>query len=197
LQKSLIKIYKDEKDKYPTDWSADGQFITYTTVDDPETKWDIWIVPMNSDQNGIKSEPYPFLQTEFFEGPAKFSPDGKWIAYSSDESGQDEVYVRPFPGPGGKWQISAGGGFEPYWREDGKEIFYEANGKNIMAVSVKSNHDIFEVGAARRLFDLPSGADVRAVTRDGQRFILRVPVQDKTEQPLTLVANWDKELEKN
>jgi serine/threonine protein kinase len=144
-------LYKDEIDKYPTDWTADGRFITYTSVDDPETKWDLWIVPMVPDQNGTEPKPYPFLKTKFFEGAAKFSPDGKWIAYSSDESGQDEVYVRPFPGPGGKWQISAGGGFDSYWRKDGKEIFYEANGKKIMAVTVKSNNDIFEVGAAREL----------------------------------------------
>ena len=189
-------LYKDDIDKYPTDWSSNGHVITYTSSGAAETNWDIWILPTTLNQKGAETTPYPFLRTKFFEGPARFSPDQKWIAYSSDESGQDEVYVRPFPDPGGKWQISIEGGYDCYWREDGREIYYESSDNKMIAVEVKSMNDIFEVGAARVLFDLPAGARVRSVTKDGQRFILRVPVQDKIEQPLTLVVNWNEELEK-
>ncbi|MFQ5583655.1 MAG: protein kinase, partial [Calditrichia bacterium] len=145
-------LFKDSVDKYPTDWTTNGRFITYTTVNTPNTKWDLWILPMDSDQKNTPRKPYPFLNTKFSEGAARFSPDGKWIAYFSDESGQDEIYVRPFPGPGGKWQISTAGGYDPYWREDGREIYYPSNDNKMMAVGVKATNEIFEVGSARVLF---------------------------------------------
>jgi serine/threonine protein kinase len=188
-------LFKDEMDKYPTDWTADGRFMTYTSTGDPQSKWDIWIMSMESNEKGEEVQPYPLLNSKFFEGPAAFSPNGKWIAYNSDESGEDEVYVRPFSGPGGKWQISINGGYDPYWRQDGKEIYYGANNNKMMAVKVTSKGDILEVGSVTVLFEMPTGANLRAVTKDGQRFILRVPIQEKYEQPLTLVMNWQKELE--
>src|SRR5262249_51050415 len=103
------------------DWSLDGRYILYIDQD-PKLNWDLWVLPLFGDR-----KPFPYLQTQFNEGNqgARFSPDAKWVVYSSDETGKYEVYVRPFPDAnGGKWQISSEGGFEPFWSRDGKEIFY-------------------------------------------------------------------------
>ncbi|MCH8269243.1 MAG: PD40 domain-containing protein [Acidobacteria bacterium] len=95
-------------------------------------------------------KPQPFLQTQFSEGPAVFSPDGRWLAYVSDESGRFEIYVQPFPGPGGKWQISTGGGTEPVWSPSGQELYYR-NSDQMMAVDI-STQPTFTVGKPRLLF---------------------------------------------
>lgn len=114
----------------PTSWSPDGKFLAYREAG-AETGADIWILPL---QGARKS--WPFLQTKFNEAEAKFSPDGRWVAYSSDESGRPEVYVQPFPGPGGKWQISTDGGGAPEWARNGRELFYVSlAGKLISVVS--------------------------------------------------------------
>ncbi|MBI2833800.1 MAG: serine/threonine-protein kinase, partial [Acidobacteria bacterium] len=124
----------------PTDWSSDGRFVTYTNTESP-TRADLWVLPLFGDR-----KPYPFLKTEFDESQARFSPDGRWMAYVSNESGRLEVYVRPFPGPGTKWQISPNGGSQPQWRRDGKELFYIAADHRLMAVAVKSGA-MFEAAA--------------------------------------------------
>jgi Tol biopolymer transport system component len=100
-----------------SDWSLDGRFIAYD-AGDPQTGWDIWILPMNPDPQGASGDrkPFLFLQTEFDESRPAFSPDGRWIAYQSNESGRWEIYIRPFPGPGGKWQVSTNGGSWAHWR---------------------------------------------------------------------------------
>src|SRR5438094_4623269 len=100
---------------FPTDWSHDGRFIVYT-VEDRSTKFDLWVLPTQGDR-----KPFPFLQTRFSEMYAHFSPDGKWMAYASDESGRWEVYVRTFSraAASGQWQISTQGGTHPMWRPDG------------------------------------------------------------------------------
>ena len=139
-------LLKSGEEKVPDDWSADGRFIVFETLN-PKTKWDLWVLPMYGDR-----QPSPFLQTEFNERQAQFSPDGKWIAYTSDESGTRDVYVQTFPAPGGRWRVSTGGGTQPRWRRDGRELFYIAAGRKLMAADVKPGAT-FEAGVPKLLFD--------------------------------------------
>ena len=143
-------------------------------------------------------KPVLFLQTEFNEGGGRFSPDMHWIAHQSDESGLSEVYVRPFPGPGGKWQVSTNGGASPRWRRDGKEIYYFTDDGKLMAAEVKGVGSTFEVGNVRPLFDLQSKGEgsFHDVTADGQRFLIQTLAGAQTSAPITLVTNWMGELKK-
>ena len=121
-------LLKSSEDKHATSWSRDGRFLLYRMVD-PKTKWDFWVLPLEGDK-----KPVPFLVKAFRENDARFSPDGHWVAYTSDESGQYEVYVRSFSmnsagtavEAGGKWQISNGFGDDPRWRGDGRELYYRS-----------------------------------------------------------------------
>jgi Tol biopolymer transport system component len=117
---------------YPTDWSPDGKFLVYQRSGLGIT--DIGIVPLSGER-----KPYLFAKAPYTMAAAAFSPDGKWLAYASLESGEQKIYVVPFPGPGGKWQVSPGGGTSPRWRRDGKEIFYLSSDNKIMAASVKAD----------------------------------------------------------
>jgi hypothetical protein len=138
------------------------------------------------------------VQTDSPEWGGQISPDGRWIAYVSSESGRHEVYVRPFPSGDGRWQISVDGGMEPVWRSDGSEIFYLAADRNLMAAAVKTGPS-FESGVPTRLFATritpPTLSLIRnqyAVSADGQRFLVRgVP-----SQPITVVSNWTAALKK-
>ncbi len=180
-------------DKQPTSWSRDGRFLLYWTID-PKTQADIWILPLSGDRT-----PFPFLNTEFNEGNGQFSPDGRWIAYFSTESGRVELYVAPFPGPGGKRQISTSGATVPArWRGDGKEIFYLAPDNKLMAAEVNGQGATLEVGAVRALFEVRRGGpgSVYDVTGDGQRFLVNTAVEQKTSSPITLVVNWTADLKK-
>ena len=182
-------LLKSAEDKVPQDWSADGQFITYATLNQ-KTKWDLWILPMSGDR-----QPFPFLQTEFNERQAHLNPDGKWIAYTSDESGAQEVYVQTFPvSAGGRWRVSSGGGCQPRWRRDGKEIFYIASDLKLMAVDVKLGAT-FEAGVPKPLFDtrVISMTDFRnhyVVTADGQRFLINSTIEETSTTPINVVVNW-------
>jgi Tol biopolymer transport system component len=129
------EILKTEQRKWPSDWSKDGQYLAFTSFS-PQTRLDLWVLPMFGDR-----KPIPFLQTPFNEDGPKFSADGHFIAYYSDESGPFEVYVQPFPASGAKWQISSGGGMQPRWRRDGKELFFMAPNRNLMAVDVNLDVD--------------------------------------------------------
>ncbi len=172
----------------PTDWSRDGRFIIYSQ-NNPKTKSDIWVLPLDGAQ-----QPFPFLQTEAAEGGAQLSPDGRWLAYASDESGKFEVYVQRFPDHSGRRQISTNGGGGPHWRRDGKELFYYAADGKLMAVPVGSGES-FEPGAAVALFEFRSGSSGPAttpytVTGDGQRFLVNAIVDAEPRAPLTVVVNW-------
>ena len=172
----------------PADWSRDGRFIIYNQTD-PKTKVDVWILPLDGEQ-----KPFPFLQTEAYESGARLSPDGRWLAYVSDESGKFEVYVQRFPSRGDKRQVSTGGGGGPHWRRDGKELFYYATDGKLMALPVGSGES-FEMGAAVALFEFRSGsgspsAAPYTVTGDGQRFLVNAIVDAEPRAPLTVVVNW-------
>src|ERR1700680_3416186 len=132
-------------------WSPDGQLLIFTEVN-PTTGLDIWVLRMGdpSAGSGQVRKAQPFLRTSFNEGDARFSPDGRWLTYISDESGRNEIYVQPYPGPGGKWQISTEGGTEPVWARNG-EIFYR-NGNKMMAVDTNTR-PTFSAGKPKVFFE--------------------------------------------
>jgi eukaryotic-like serine/threonine-protein kinase len=183
---------------YPTDWSRDGRFIAYTSQN-AKTQLDLWVLPLEGDR-----KPVPFLQTQFNEMHGRFSPDGRWMAYTSDESGKWEVYARTFsPGrvAGGQWPISTQGGIHPIWRGDGKELFYISADRRLMAVEVKARElkgrPIFEPGVPKALFDTGmkfSRILPYAVSADGQRFLVVTQPSEEDPHPITVVLNWAAEL---
>ncbi len=180
-----------EGDKFATDWSPDGRFIVYNYHGPTSKKRDLWILPLTGDR-----KPYPFLATEADEAEAAFSPDGRWLAYLSDESGREELYVVPFPGSGGKWQISSSGAFTPaWWNPDGKELTYVSADLKMTSVDVNGKGSEFAVGATRTLLGDRPLTNVRggSWSRDGQRILLTVLPED-TAAPLTLVQNWAADL---
>jgi eukaryotic-like serine/threonine-protein kinase len=181
---------------FATSSSRDGCFLLYTVLN-PETKSDIWLLPLQGDHN-----PIPLMRTEFNEGAGQFAPDGHLIAYTSDESGSEEIYVREFSGSaqgswdvGGKWLISKGGGTNPRWRGDGKELFYVASDGKLMAVDISAK-PVFKAGAPRPMFQLPPGFIGGDVTADGRRFLIGVPVAQSASVPFTVLLNWQATLKK-
>src|SRR5262249_28537761 len=158
-------LYADDLEKAPSSWSPDGRLILYSANSPKTTLGDIWVLPMTQ-QSGAPAKPYPWLQTQFAEQGAVFSPNGKWVAYQSNESGHDEIYVAPFPGPGGKRQVSTAGGTVPRWPAEGKEIFYVGGDNGLMAVPVGARGATLDIGEAQRLFGFPStGVGVSAEWR--------------------------------
>ena len=142
-------------------------------------------------------KPFPFLQTDFDESLGEFSPDGKWVAYVSNESGRQEIYAVAFPTPGGRFQISASGGSNPKWRSDGKELFYLDSSNRLVAVPINARADSLEIGAPQTLFQTrvwSRGYFLSSAT-DGKRFLI-VENPQITASNLTLVLNWDSALEK-
>jgi Tol biopolymer transport system component/predicted Ser/Thr protein kinase len=173
-------------DKNPTSWSPDGRFILFEAFTANRGR-DLWIVSLDG-----TPKPEPFLQTQFNEVRATFSPDGKWVAYVSDESGREEVYVTSFPARSGRRQISTGGGRRPRWRSDGRELFYAARGGKVMTVEVGPGG---EFGPPTELFQI-RGAREYAVAPDGQRFLVDVGIENPTTAPATVVLNWTADLKK-
>jgi dipeptidyl aminopeptidase/acylaminoacyl peptidase len=165
-----------------------------------KTAFDLWLVPLSGER-----KPVPYLQTPFSEAGAKFSPDGKWLAYESDESGQMQVYVQAVPLTGAKYQISAAGGYKPQWRRDGRELYYVSADLKLMAVPVKLGSSTVEPGAPQALFSVlggnPGGLSnvVYAPSRDGQRFLVNLPAGGEgatAAQPIIVVTNWQAGLKK-
>ena len=188
-------LLKSDSNKIPMDWSPDGRFILYT-VNDPKTKIDLWVLPLFGDQ-----KPVPFLQTDANERLGRFSPNGRWIAYASDQSGVNEIYVQTFPASGGQWQISTNGGYVMAWRGDGKELFYISSDRKMMSVEVNGEGASFERGTPRFLFDvhIPSFNTPQAqfaVMPDGQKFLIAKPVGEDTSAPITVVLNWTSDLKR-
>ncbi len=163
-------------------WSSDGRFILYE-VQDPQTDRDLWVVPVEGDR-----KPFPIAHTPFAEANGKFSPDGRWIAYDSNESGQYEVYVQPFPGPGGKLQVSTGGGGIRQWRRDGKELFYSGLNNRVMAAPITVNGATLKAGTPATLFTIASGGIFVFASPDGQRFLVSNVTADPS--PVTVLLNW-------
>jgi eukaryotic-like serine/threonine-protein kinase len=173
----------------PGDWHPDGRFIAYEKTDSV-TASDVWILPLTGERT-----PTAFVNTRFNETAPRFSPDGRWIAYVSDEAGQPDVYVRPFPGPGEAHRISSGGGSNPRWRRDGKELFYVV-GQRVMAVPVSTTAS-FEAGVAKVLFDRkPARIIDFDVAADGQSFLVNSEVSGPETKPMNIVVNWMAALKK-
>jgi Tol biopolymer transport system component len=182
-------LFQSPTSKIPTDWSRDGRNLVFSE-NDPKTKHDLWTLDMETRKATL------FLRTEFNEQQGQFSPDGRWMAYVSDESKSFQVYVRSFPPSGGKWQVSVGGGLEPRWRRDGKELYFITPDKKVMAVPVKLGAT-FEMGVPKELFVsrmYSTSVGVfgynYAVTGDGQRFLINSSIADARQDPITVVVNW-------
>jgi Tol biopolymer transport system component len=189
-------VLADGLSKDPMDISPDGRFLLYRVS--AKTRNDIWVQPLDaSGKPDGSGKPYAFLASEYNENYGRFSPDGKWVAYTGEESGQPQVYVVPFPGPGGKWQVSGTGGEFPRWRGDGRELFYLAPDGRMMSVAVDGTTPAFRAEAPRALFQAPVASFVGyqyAVTKDGQRFLVNTAVP--TPLPVTVVSDWTLTLKK-
>ena len=180
-------LLKSVEEKVPDDWSSDGQFIALE-IFNPNSKWDLWVLRVSD------KELSPLLQSNFNERQAQFSPDGKYIAYVSDKSGSTAVYVKSFPSSGSEWRISAGGGAQPRWRHDGRELFYLGPDRKLMAVDVTLSPR-FEASVPKTLFDTRAltSSDFRnhyVVTADGQRFLINSLPADRGSTPIDVVKNW-------
>jgi serine/threonine-protein kinase len=182
----------------PTSWAPDGQILAFTRGFNPATgSHDIWMLQREGEQ-----EPWTFLATEAEESGAMFSPNGRWLAYMSNETGRDEVYVQPFSvsGSGGTKQISVGGGTEPLWASDGRDLFYR-NGDKMMAVAIEPEPEL-SVGTPRLLFEgrfLPGPVWARRnydISPDGQRFLMIQREKDLMPTELIVVLNWFEELKR-
>jgi Tol biopolymer transport system component len=172
-----------------TDWSRDGKWVLFQRPGD-KTSQDLWIAPQSPDGSG-QQKPFPYLNSQFAESNGVFSPDGQRIAYVSNESGRDEVYVQAFPLTDEKDQISIGGGNQPEWSKDGAELFYLAANRNLMAVPVRVTGNAFEPGAPKALFPIPGTAVRRAYApASNGRFLIAKPLDDEATAPMTVVLNW-------
>jgi Tol biopolymer transport system component len=183
-----------DEDKFVNDWSRDGKTIAFHTTGNAKTKADLWLLPLAGDR-----KPVPFLRTEFRELNGTFSPDGRWIAYQSDETAQFQVYVRALDGSAGKWQISIDGGGGPTWSADGKTIFFQSASRQLMAASVRIVNSTPVVDSIRTMFDFDAHGVIGFLTdmsRDGKRCLAIVGESRQTVPPITMVVNWDEELKK-
>jgi Tol biopolymer transport system component len=178
----------DDLDKYPQSWSPDGRFLLYVTVGSTAGQ-DLWVLPLVGEQ---RKEPFRLFKTQASVGAGQFSPDGRWVAYRSNDTGHFEIYVAPFPGPGGRWQISTDGGNAPRWSRDGKELFYIGPGNMLMAAAVKLEETRVEKGPVTKLFQV-RGVTPRYfydVSPDGERFLVNTADESAGSTALTLVLNW-------
>ncbi|HWU37630.1 MAG TPA: hypothetical protein VN203_08230, partial [Candidatus Acidoferrum sp.] len=173
--------------------SPDGRALAFTEVD-PMTGWHVWFLQLGGDRKAQR-----FLQTPFNEGGPVFSPDGRWLAYQSDESGRSEIYVRPFPGPGGKTPISTEGGTEPVWSRNGRELFYR-NGNKMMATAIETKLGfapakpklLFEGDYETSIYTFEPNYDV---SPDGQQFLMiKASEQESAARQINVVLNWSEEL---
>ena len=190
-------LLKTGSSMYPNDWSPDGRYLLYNAASE-KTGYDLWVLPVQG-ASPEDRKPVPYLQTPFNERLGQFSPDGRWIAYTSDESGSLQVYVQSFPAGAGKFQVSTAGGSQPRWRREGKEMFYIGTDGRLMAVDVKTSAK-FEAGEPKALFDpqllVRDSAEVYVhydVTADGKRFLvnsLNSAADGPAEAPITVVVNW-------
>jgi eukaryotic-like serine/threonine-protein kinase len=171
----------------PDDWSPDGHFLVYETFG---LSTDLWLFPFSGER-----KPIALATTPFNEDSARFSPDGRWVAYTSNESGRTEVYVQPVPPTGEKWPVSTSGGETPRWARRTGELFYRSGPGHMRKVVEIRKAPPFEAGAPKDLFEtaMSWGSDV---TGDGQRWLVNLPAQDTPLSPITIVLNWQEELKR-
>jgi serine/threonine protein kinase/Tol biopolymer transport system component len=188
----LERLTTSQYANVPMSWSPDGKLLAFLEVN-PTTGYDIWVLRMDDRKAQL------FLRTPFNESVPRFSHDGRWLAYVSNESGRYEIYVQPYPGPGGKWQISTEGGTEPAWNPNGRELFYRS-GDKMMAVDIATRPS-FTVGKPQMLFEGPYMPTPLTnpnydVSPDGQRFLMLKPSESAEAAPtqINVVLNWFEEL---
>jgi dipeptidyl aminopeptidase/acylaminoacyl peptidase len=194
-QKSLGATDKEEllfnaglRSTFVCDWSKDGRFLVFNKENE-NTEIDITLAPLSGDR-----QPRNYVATEYSDGWAKVSPDGRWLAYQSNESGRFEIYVQSVPEPGRKVIISKGGGKLPRWRSDGKELYYLTEDDRLMATPVRTGAS-FSAGMPSALFEVrrydPSAFRyMYDVSADGRKFLVIRPQEEASAQPLTVVQNW-------
>ena len=182
------RLLRTPRTKYPSSWSRDGRFILFTSREE-DTGWDVWLLPPDG-------KPAPIVYTPAVEIEPQLSADGRWLAYTSDESGRMDVYIRPFRTAGGPWRISTGGGSDPRWRDDGSELYYLSPDRALMVVGVTSAVRL-EVAKPKLLFQTrtsgPLGLGVRfnyAVAPGGQRFLITTDLPEARPSPINIVLNW-------
>jgi len=190
-------LFQSASNKFASDWSRDGKFIVFSSQDS-KTGSDMWVLPMTPDIPGDRI-PIPLVISQFSESMGQVSPNSRWLAYVSDETGQAEVYVRPFspnnPTRAGKLPISTGGGSQPHWRADGKELFYLAPDRKMMVTPVKMTLETFDRAAPQVLFEMRFNF-VRVAefcyspSVDGQKLLMAVEPEGNVNAPLTVVVNW-------
>ena len=187
-------LVASSEDKFPTDWSRDGRFLVYHTFGG-KTAWDLWVAPTDG------GKPFPFLASRFTEVQGQISPDGRWMAYATDESGRFEIYVAEFPGRRGRWQVSTNGGMQPVWRADGRELFYLGPDQTLLSSEVRSGVS-FEAAAPVALFKANFPPSVPAYWRyydtsaDGQRFLVAALLAEAGATPIDVVLDWTSVLRK-
>ena len=181
-------LISDDTIKLLGDWSPDGAEFVYTRIDGA-TSFDLWVARV------ADGSARPLLATPANEMQARISPDGKWLAYASDESGALEVYVQRYPELGEKRQVSIGGGGQPQWRGDQRELFYLSADRAVSAVEIETSTGI-AFGTPRALFRAsvagnPADArDLYAAAADGSKFLLEGPVAEPTDRPITVIVDW-------
>jgi Tol biopolymer transport system component len=180
-------LYKSDVQKVACDWSRDGKSLLFMARG-KDTGFDLWVL-----STGGGSAPTPYLKTPANELAGAFSPDGRFVAYHSNESGRNEVYVQTFPTVGGKWQISSAGGVEPHWRADGKELYYRSLDQRLMAVDIGSQNG-FQAGVPKPLFTGRFETGIARAkylpTPDGQKFFIVGVLGRESISPTTVVLNW-------
>jgi serine/threonine protein kinase/Tol biopolymer transport system component len=179
-----------------TEWTPDGRYLALSSGGGGNG--DMWLLPAEGTAQTRKL--MPLVKTQFNERGVRFSSSGKFFSYTSDESGRDEAYVRPFDpqtgtSPGGQWMISKGGGISPHWRSDGKEMFYVSRDGAMMSVEIDMKQG-FQPGVPTQLFKLPGQIRFWDVTRDGQKFLIPVPVSAANSAPYNVIVNWTSTLKK-
>jgi Tol biopolymer transport system component len=189
---TVDELLVTEQNTHAADWSRDGRYVALAKRAG-DNGWDIWALPMNP-----PGEAFPVVQSEFWEIRPNFSPDARWMAYESNESGRPEIYVTQFPGPGGKFQVSTDGGSEPRWSDDGRELFYLDETQHMVSVDVEAG-DTFRAGLPETLFAsrvFPSYRSRYLVSRDGQRFLMLSRMESQSNPPTTVVLNWHASLQR-
>jgi eukaryotic-like serine/threonine-protein kinase len=180
--------------RIPTDWSDHGRYLIEVAIVDAKSKYSVWVLPLGAEAGGSRKS-FPYLIGGFNYGAAKLSPNGKWLAYDSDETGRYEVYVQTFPKPGGKWEVSTQGGEYPVWSHDGDELYFLGADGRLMVATVKTGADgSFEATAPKALFQTHTEERPFAVSKDGH-FLIATPVS-QSGAPISVIVNWPSLLKK-
>jgi Tol biopolymer transport system component len=186
-------VYKSSKDKEPTSWSGDGRSLLFDDKD-AKTGHGVWLLSLED------STAKPLILTSSYEGSAAFSPNGRWVAYASDESGRRQINVQSFPQGDIRAAISRDGGSFPVWSPKGDELFFLSDDREIMAAELHTDTTDLQAKVPKRLFPIPgptrTAAKAFSVSEDGQQFLLNLPTPDSGTQMITVVLNWATSLQK-